>query len=119
MLNIKKLANGDIELSLDKECDVNDLQNFVTTKGYWKTYADLFEPYSSNGSYAIFDGSEGNPFIGLWCGPCIADCISYDDDGKASIDGDYYYFNDYETRNDLQELIEGKSVVYTLVTGDE
>lgn len=113
MLNVDVLGNGNLSLSIEPAY-LDDAQDEYVGKDYWSVMSDLFEPFSCNGSYTIFDAGEANPFVGLTSAPCIAEIMDVSDDGTRTIQGDFWYFDAYSLRNDLEELLLGSKVVYTL-----
>lgn len=86
--------------------------------GYWSVMWEIFEPYACNGMYDPFDAGDGNPFVGLTSAPCIAESLSYEDDGSKVIDGRFWYFADYMIKNDLETLWRTGRVVYTAAPTD-
>lgn len=112
MINVTRLPDGNLKLTAD-----NETRRFIAEnehRPYWTIMADLFEPYYCNGSYEPFDPADGNPFVGLTDAPCIAENMCYDDDGTRTVDGNFWYFADYVTVNDLDELKRKGRVIYTL-----
>lgn len=114
MLNITVLENGNLSLSIPDAEDREELRDRLETESYWYVMAELFEDYSCNGSYTHFDSSAGNPFVGLTSAPCIAEVMDTDDDGKHTIEGNFWYFNDYAFVMETEELAAGREVIYTL-----
>lgn len=115
-----RLANGNLLITADNEAraEIADAMR-DPHKCYWGIMADQFESYACNGSYTHFDAGQADPFVGLTSAPCIAESMSYDDDGNAEIDGDFWFFADYMIRDDLSELRNKGRVVYTLATATE
>lgn len=74
-----------------------------------------FEGYWNNGMYTPFDGGEANPFVGLWSGPCIAEEMDHDDDGKRSVYGRLWAFMDYCITDPVEELKTKGRVIFDLV----
>lgn len=110
-IEITKLANGDLEITMDEESREELAEAMQGTRGYWSVMADLFEPYFTNGSYEPFDAGDGNPFVGLTSAPCIAECMDVEDDGTRIIVGDFWYFERYMLDDPLEELAtEGRTV---------
>lgn len=82
------------------------------TRARCTIYAELFESYSCNGSYAPFDAGDGNPFVGLTSAPCIAEYLSWDDNGNVTIDGNFWYFADYMIADELHLLARYGVVIF-------
>jgi len=116
MLTATRLANGDLKLTADNETRNEIADMLFHGRSYWAIMADLFESYSCNGSYTHFDAGDANPFVGLSSAPCIAETMDYADNGDAKIDGDFWYFGEYATRDDLAELKNTGRVVYSLAS---
>lgn len=106
-----EIINAGLELTLEGDENEEIADN---DRDYWANMSELFEPTMCNGSFTHFDASTANPFVGLTSAPCVAEGMGYDDEGKASIEGRFWYFADYALRDDLAELIAGKTVVYTM-----
>jgi len=115
-ITAKVLDNGNLELSLETDDERDSLRDMVEycEYGYWHIMAELFEGYSTNGSFTHFAGGDGNPFVGLTDAPCIAESMSHDDDGKQSIDGRFWFFNNYVLESEVENLLNGEKVIYTL-----
>lgn len=77
---------------------------------------DGFEGYWTNGRYWPFDAGRANPFVGLWSGPCIAEAMHVDDDGKHTIVGRFWAQLDYCTVSAIDRLRTKGSVVFHLVS---
>jgi len=114
MLNLTILDNGDLEVSAIDPSEVQDMID----GGYQddeSIMCELFESESCNGSYTPFEGRDGDPFIGLFGGPCIAPEMDIDDYGNRSIPQPYFwYLNEYCFKITSKELAKGRSVIYTL-----
>jgi hypothetical protein len=110
-----RLANGDLNITLSDNDSREELIDAMEgAREFWSILCDLFESYSCNGSYTPFDAGDGNPFVGLTNAPCIAECMDYEDDGTQTIEGDFWYYADYQIRCPLEELLANDSVVFTL-----
>lgn len=114
MLNCKRLENGNLKVTADNETRAEIADLMSRGRNYWSIMADLFEDHACNGSYTHFDAGNADPFVGLTSAQCIAESLSYDDNGEAEIDGDFWYFDEYAIRDDLAELKNTGRVVYTL-----
>jgi len=93
MLNLTILDNGDLEVSAIDPSEVQDMID----GGYQddeSIMCELFESESCNGSYTPFEGRDGDPFIGLFGGPCIAPEMDIDDYGNLVI---YFYCEKYHS----------------------
>lgn len=71
------------------------------------------EHYWTNGSYHPFDAADGNPFVGLTGAPCIAQCLSHNEDGTITVDGDFWYHNAYMIDSFLDTMLEQGFVDFT------
>ena len=108
-LQIEKLDAG-IKLSLSKE-NRDELKEYLLADSVnefsWETeyelWYDLFEPYSTNGSYTPVSPEDvgaaltSDPYL-------IADCVDIEDDGTLNIIGDIYYCPDYQVLSLLTQL---------------
>lgn len=74
-----------------------------------------FEGYWNNGSFYPFDPDLGNPYVGLWDGPCIAESMDFDDDDKRIINGRWWTFMDYCLIDPVEELKTKGRVIFSLV----
>jgi hypothetical protein len=110
-MDIRVLDNGDLELSLEND----DIETVLDKIHYDEVgvLSELTENYWTNGSYHVFDGGAGKPFVGLTSAPCIAESMSYDDNGEPEVEGRLWWFPQYETTNLLTELVEKGKVVFT------
>jgi hypothetical protein len=97
-----------LRLEDDAREDVADM--LAAGRSWWSVLADVFEPYSCNGSFTPFDAGDGNPFVGLTEAPCVAECMTWDDDGQAAIDGRLWFDDLYMTRDLLALLAAGETV---------
>jgi hypothetical protein len=113
MVNVVKLANGDLKVTANNE-DRAMIAQHIKERNRWIIWADLLEPFACNGSYSAFDASDGNPFVGLTSAPCIAECIDTNDNGTQTIEGDFWYFGDYMIEDELESLKNRGYVVFTL-----
>ena len=84
-------------------------------RGYWSLMADIFEPWSCNGSYNHFDAGQANPCVGLTSAPCIAESMDVDDQGNCSVVGKLWHLNNYMIQDDLEDLCQKGFVEYQLV----
>lgn len=74
-----------------------------------------FEGYWANGRFWPFDAGRADPFVGLWCGPCIAESMDVDDDGKHSINGRCWAYMAYEVRSPINELRNRGRTIFHLI----
>jgi len=110
-LTITKTPTG-ITLTVDAEA-----QEALTglTSDHPNEMYDLFEPYSCNNSYTLFDSANGNPFVGLTEAPCIAESMGTDDEGERKVVGDFYYYNYYMITSYVEELATTGKTFFHLV----
>lgn len=114
-LNIKPLPNGDLLLTCGNETRQELRQAWRDSdRDYYSILAELFEPYSCNGSYTHFDAGQANPFVGLTSAPCIAESMDYPDNGDCVLVGKFWHHADYMITNDLDLLIDKGRAVYSL-----
>jgi hypothetical protein len=113
-LTCKILPNGNLRVTANNAMRAS-ISEGLKTRGYWSTMADAFESYSCNGGFTAFDAGEANPFVGLTSAPCVAESMSYDDDGQAEIDGRLWAFTSYATHDPLEELATRGRAEYDLV----
>lgn len=117
MITIVKLENGNLSVTLDGgEDEKFETMRLLEERGFWSVMMDLFESYSCNGSYTPFNAGDANPFVGLTDAPCIAESMDYDDEGNASIIGDFWYYQDYTIFCPIEELCTRDNVTFTLAT---
>ena len=97
-MNIIRLDNGNLRISLEDSDDLEEMQYQHDKQGhlYWH---DLLEPWWANGRYEFFVPADQSPyssmFVGLTsCCHAIAESIDYPDDGEKDLVGDWWYFND-------------------------
>lgn len=108
MLNISQLESGAlmVKADIDGIDHLNDYWGERTSLAMW---AELLESHSCNGSYALVAPED----IGaLTDSPIIAESVTYEDDGMATVEGQVWWFPDYAVRNELQELRDGQTVVF-------
>lgn len=92
-MNITILENGHLRISIEslgKE-DRQELSERAQDTDEVSFLSEAMESYSSNGSFTPFDASQGDPFVGLTCAPCIAETMNIDDEGKSHIEGRVRY----------------------------
>lgn len=110
MINIhhNKLTNNLI-ITINLE-DIDEVKQMYEEYGYYYTMCQIFEPYQTNGSYTFFD-TEIIP-IGLTNAPAIAESMEYDDQGNQTPIGNIWYFKNYQTENEIENLIKGIPVTF-------
>ena len=120
MFDLRVSESGNLEVTLDF-ADENEKQSLIEEIGEMqekKTDLDILiegtERYWTNGSYQPFDAGAGNPFVGLTDAPMVANSMSFDDDGNAEIEGDFWYYGNYQITSFIEELIREGRVVFTL-----
>lgn len=104
MVNCRILESGALLVTADNHAREFIAEELRNGRDYWGIWADLFEPYSTNGSYEPFDAGRANPFVGLTSAPCIAESMAVRDDGTREIEGRLWWFPDYCIRDPLDEL---------------
>lgn len=112
-LNAKILENGDLEITFD-ESDREEIEEMLDSKNVQEILHEGFEHYWANGSFHPFDAGAGNPFVGLTDATCIAEDMSFDDNGNAEIVGRFWYDSEYAIRCSITEMIDEGRVVFTL-----
>jgi hypothetical protein len=113
MFDVTRMENGNLKITASGD-EIEIIRDGLEDRGFWYTFTDAFESYSCNGSYQPFDAGDGNPFVGLTNAPCIAESMDYDDDGNASIIGDFWYYDDYAITCPMETLCETGEVIFTL-----
>lgn len=111
-LNAKILDNGNLEITYDS-IDYDEICEMLDAG---KTDIDIllegFEHYLTNGSFTPFDGSDGNPRIGLFGGTCIAEVMNIDEEGNCEIDGNFWYDGEYAIRCAITEMLLEDKVIF-------
>lgn len=111
---ITELENGNLKLELEAE-DREDFDYESNKNNYqaleYNMY-DLFEDYSYNGGYTLFDAGDANPFVGLTDAPCIGEAMDSDDDGNRSVIGKLWHYSDYMVSNYIDELYKNGFVIF-------
>lgn len=115
MIKCTILPNGDLLTTADNEARAN-IAAMLRHSSYWTIMADLFEAYSCNGSFTLFDAGDGNPFVGLTSAPCIAESMDYMDNGDHKIVGQFWYASDYMLTCNLEALRDRGRYVWSLAT---
>jgi hypothetical protein len=111
-VDVTVLPDGNLEITADTETR-EDLRQMLNRDGEIVALMEALEPYWTNGGYQPFDAGEGNPFVGLTCAPCIAECLDTHDDGKHEIVGRFWYYPDYMLRSPVEQLARTGRVVFT------
>ena len=120
MFDITVLESGNLEITLDAADDserqdlIEEIEELQTRKTDLDILLEGTERYWTNGSYQPFDAAVGNPFVGLTSAPCIAEEMSYDDNGDAEIIGDLWYYNLYQIESFIDELLRYGRFIFTL-----
>lgn len=110
-MKIEILPDGSLLLSCDDAERARLSDRLHKHCGWWGIIRDLFEPYSTNGSYEVFDGGDANPFVGLTAAPCIAESMDVADDGTRSVEGRLWWYPDYMVCDPLEDLARsGQSI---------
>lgn len=108
---------GNLVMTVD--CDAASELRAAIVSGdidYWSTMADLFEQSACNGSFAIFDAGNGDPFVGLTDAPCVAESMHHLDDGTMEVEGRLWFSPNYAMENELQTLAETGRFVWALAS---
>ena len=114
LVNCRVLPNGDLKVTAGNEGRRAIREMEDDRRDFWSIMGELFEPYFTNGSYSPFDAGDANPFVGLTSAPCIAECLTAEDDGTQVINGRFWYSDNYMLVNELDELKTRGRFVYTL-----
>lgn len=109
-LNVDIIAEG-LKISCEDEF-MEEMIEMLKEKGEAYVFAEGLESYSCNGSYTYFNAGEGNPFVGLSDAPCIAESVDYDDNGHATVQGEFWYYPDYMLKCPVEEMIENGYVIF-------
>jgi hypothetical protein len=109
------LDNGNLKLIIDEDDKefIHDMRYTDEIRDEEDMMYQLLEEYSCNGSYAIFNAGNANPFVGLTDAPCIAEQLDYQDNGDIDIVGKYWYYADYMVTSYISELEENGHVIFT------
>lgn len=118
MVTCKILDNGDLEVTANEE--TREWLREHETEDYWGKLADLFEPYSCNGSFTPFEPSDGTayqaPFVGLTSAPCIAEEYSINDDNLHEVVGRCWWYPSYAINDPMDDLRDTGRTVFTLAS---
>ena len=110
MLTFKILDNGNLSVTADLPGEIQEMID--DGKDYWQIMSDLFEETACNGSYTVFDGSVGNPYVGLTDATCVAESLDVDDEGNKTIDGDGFWYWVSVTELETKLLAKGETIEY-------
>lgn len=113
LINCRVLPNGDLKITARNEGRRAIKEMESSNRDFWSIMGELFEPYSTNGSYSPFDAGDGNPFVGLTSAPCIAEDLTIEDSGERVIYGRFWYNADYMLVNELDKLKNRGRFTYT------
>lgn len=111
-LLLTKTPKGALRLSFHAK-DRAEILEMADTMSAFDILLEGTESYWTNGSYQPFDAGQGNPNIGLTDAPCIAECMHYDDEGEATIEGDFWFFNQYATECFIERMLNDGYVDFT------
>ena len=117
-LAVDERGNLAMTLLLTDPEDKSDLREQYHEFGEVDTLARLLEPFSSNGSFAFVDGAAGNPNVGLAASPCIAEGITYDDDGAAHVEGRLWWFPNYAIEGVVDTLLDTGQATWAAAAGN-
>lgn len=110
--NMTELSNGDLKISFD-ESDREGIVEMVD-EGYsdFSILLEGTEHYFVNGGYHPFDSGLANPFVGLTEATGIAQSLNFDDDGNATIEGDFWYDTNYMLKSFIEEMLSNGHVIF-------
>ena len=117
-MDIQVDLSGNLKLSLEPG-EAEEVRERLEQAGEDLTLLELAEPYFTNGGFHPFSGDSGNPYVGLTSAPCIAESLSFDDDGQATIEGRLWWFPDYAVRSFMDELVAKGEVTFPIAPGYE
>lgn len=80
---------------------------------------EILEPCSCNNSFTLFDASDANPNVGLTSAPCIAEAMSFSEDGQRAIEGRFWYFERYQLDSMVDTLINKGRISFNLGPSQE
>lgn len=103
-IEVTQEPDGRLKISAAPE-HRNEMRERLKQVGFWGILSEMYEPYSTNGSYAPFDAGDGNPFVGLTSAPCIAEAMTTKDDGSNEINGKLWWFPNYAIECPVKTLI--------------
>lgn len=105
-------ANKDLTIKLEHQEERDELAEILEIDGTDQALSYLLEDEAVNGSYTAFDAGNGNPFVGLTEAPCIAESMDIDNNGKMTIQGEFWFYERYMLECPVQKLIEEGSVTF-------
>ena len=113
MLNLAITPNGLlVSTDIDGVDHINDSRSphmgDAPNRTCDQIWADLMEERTANGG-AVFVA--GDSIGALSQAPCILESADFDDEG-INPKGRIWYFSEYATRDELQELADGKLVLF-------
>lgn len=111
MITCTILENGNLSLVAD---DPTEFADEYSHGDFWRMLCDAMEGYSCNGSFTPFDAGQANPFVGLTSATCIAESMDILDNGNQTIEGRFWYDNEYAIRDPLELLARGETVIFHL-----
>lgn len=111
-IQILVLPNGNLMLSADEEARAAIIPADGNYTDHPREMYDLMEPYSTNGSFTLFDAGDGNPMVGLTSAPCIAESMVSDELGQNAVHGKLWWYPSYETTSYVQKLVLEGQVVF-------
>lgn len=111
--DIKVQPNGSLEITATQEGRDWIEEQQGRERDSTSILIDALEPYWTNGSYTPFDAGNANPFVGLTDAPCIAEEMTYEDDGKREVVGKLWWFPEYMLVDPVEELRTKGRVVFT------
>lgn len=81
----------------------------LTEQSVNSALCDVLEDHLCNGWSMV----RPEQIAALTSAPIITDDLNDDEDGKVISTGTIWWFPDYQIRNEVAELLDGKSVVFT------
>lgn len=110
--DVKVLPSGALQITATQE-GRDWIEEQQADRDSTSILIDALEPYWTNGSYTPFDAGVANPFVGLTDAPCIAEEMTYDDDGKREVVGKLWWYPEYQVLDPVEELRTKGAVVFT------
>ncbi len=111
-----KTIGKNLEISLSRGADLEEMQEMVDKKGGENSFYDFFESIQGNSGLLYFSNL-GDAGLGMTDAPGITDGYYMNDDGEyeAHDDAQVWVYNDYARKDFVEELLLGKKVVFKAV----
>ena len=84
MITCRILPSGNLLVTASNTARQELAYSIASGRDYWSTLCEAFEQYACNGSFTIFDADNADPCVGLTCAPCVAESMTYSDEGHAA-----------------------------------